>query len=1121
MNLNWSRMKALIKACVLHTLPLFCCITLLSHHSAKAQGVLERQVSFNLQHITLKKALETLEVATRVKFVYSVNQIDVTKVVSTETDGKTLAEILDQLLLPLNIEYKIQDDNEYIVLSRSAGRSGDETSPENIIPLITISGRVTDTKGIGLAGVNVVVKNTTTGTSTDIRGNFNLQSVPANSILVVSFIGYATYEAEVDGQTSMVIVLEEELTSLAEVVITAMGIPRPEKSLTYGTQQIDAEELTHAKTDNMMNTLNGKVPGMTVFPSASGLGGSAKVILRGNRSFSQSNQPLYVLDGLPMLNSSNSNGQPNTPFGGQVDGGDGISNLNPDDVESITVLKGASAAALYGSQAANGAIIITTKKAREGITELNYNSNVYVSDIAYRPQFQTGYGRTGSNARDSWGAPMASPADDKLKTFFHEGVNFINSVNLASGSEKNKIYCSFANTNAQGPVPHNTLARNNFSLQQSQKLFDRRLVVDAGLHYITQKVENTPALGLYFNPLTGLYLFPSEMNISPYKAQYEFADRVGYERQNWFTNEDIQQNPWWIINRNPNYSHRRRLLLSGRVAFDVNRWINIQVRGNLDQITDRYQQNLFSGTQATLARPNGQFIDNTQTQEQKYADALLAFKIPMPTSFGINGTVGTSITDSRLDGTAVGPGLGLIMPDVFKAQNIVASSMVNPVYNYPDNHTQLQSIFGTVNAAYSDWLHLNLTGRNDWSSNLSFTPNLSYFYPSMGVSVLLKDALDLPTRISYFKVRANYAEVGNTVPQYVTNPVNSFDNTGSVTLSTAAPFETLKPERTKTYELGTDLRLFENRLALTFNYYRSNTFNQFIKVVPSVATAYSAGYVNGGNVQNTGIELSMEYILRMGWGFRWETSINVAHNVNRIIDVDSKNGIDKYLLTTNDNTSYQSVLAKGGSYGDIYGITVMRDAAQRMVLNDDGTPRINTNFSYLGNPNPHWITGWNNSITYRNFTLNFLIDAKIGGKVFSMTQAIMDQYGISKATGDARDKGYVPVNGVNEKGEAISKVDPQKWYTSIGGRQGVSELYIYSATVARVREVSLGYSIPLRKYGISKLRVSLTGRNLLYLYREAPYDPELLMSTGNGLSGIDIFNQPAIRNIGFALNVTI
>jgi hypothetical protein len=291
--------------------------------------------------------------------------------------------------------------------------------------------------------------------------------------------------------------------------------------------------------------------------------------------------------------------------------------------------------------------------------------------------------------------------------------------------------------------------------------------------------------------------------------------------------------------------------------------------------------------------------------------------------------------------------------------------------------------------------------------------------------------------------------------------------------------------------------------------------------LPSVATGYSVGFVNAGNVQNEGVEFSVGLTPIDRSRFRWTTLLNVANNVNRIVDVDSKNGIDKYLLTTNDNTSYQSVLAKGGSYGDIYGITLMRDEQNRIVLNEDGTPRINNKFSYLGNPNPKWILGWNNTVTYENFTLNFLIDSKIGGEVFSMTQAIMDQYGVSRETGDARDRGFVSVNGVNEKGEAITKVDPQRWYTSIGGRQGVSELYIYSATVARLREMSLAYSFPLEKSFVKNLRISFTGRNLLFLYRKAPYDPELVMSTGNGMSGIDIFNQPAVRSLGFALNLTI
>lgn len=1106
---------------VLQPMLIICCATFVSPLSAHAQNVLEKEVSFNLDHITLKKALETLETATKVKFVYSVNQVDVTILVSVNTNGKTLAEILDQLLEPLGIEYKIQDNNEYIVLSRAADYLKKNLPPSKDHSFTTISGKVVDSQGNNLAGVSVVVKGTKIGTATDVRGKFNLPETPSRATLVFSFIGFSTTEIELDGRTSFTIILEEEMAPLQEVVVTAMGLHRSEKSLSHGTQRLDALELTRAKTDNMISALNGRVLGLALFPSASGLGGSAKVVLRGNRSFSQSNQPLYVLDGLPMLNSSNSNGQPNTPFGGEMDGGDGISNLNPDDIASVTILKGASASALYGSQAANGAILITTKRAQEGKTEMNYNANVSVSNISYQPAFQNRYGRTSSNARDSWGAPVSSSADDKVKSFFQQGMNVTNSLNFSVGSGKSKTYCSFATMQGQGVIPRNALKRNNFSLQQSQTLLKQKLNVDVGIQYIHQKIVNTPSMGLYSNPLTGLYLFPTGMRITPFKQQYEFPQHVGYARQNWFTSEDIQQNPWWIVNRNPNYATRRRLLLSSNVTYDVSRWLTVKLRGSMDRIEDQYKQHIFSGTQATLSGPNGKFVNNHQIQEQKYADALLLLNIPTPKAFALNGILGASITDGSRDGTAIGPGLGLIMPDVFTAQNIAASSSVNPVSTYPENHNQLQSVFGSFEGSYGGWLHVNLTGRNDWSSNLSFTSNLSYFYPSAGVSVILTDVLQLPPKISYLKLRANYAEVGNTVPQYATNPINYFDNTGSVILSTVAPFETLKPERTKTYEIGTDFRLLMNQLTVTFNYYRSNTYNQFIRVLPSVATGYSVAYVNAGNVQNKGVELSVGLTPLDRSRFRWATSLNIASNVNTIIDVDSKNGIDKYLLTTNDNTSYQSVLAKGGAYGDIFGITLMRDNEHRIILNEDGTPRINNNFSYLGNPNPKWIVGWSNTISCGDFSLNILFDSKIGGKVFSMTQAIMDQYGVSKATGDARDRGFVPVNGVNEMGEAISQVDPQRWYTSVGGRQGVSELYIYSATVARLREMSLTYSVPLENSFVKMLRVSLTGRNLFYLYRKAPYDPELVMSTGNGMSGIDIFNQPAIRNWGFALNLSI
>lgn len=1110
---------ALTKACLYSTLVFFCVFFLIQIPSS-AQNALEKEVSFNLNNITLKQALESLELAASVKFVYSVNQIDVTKIVSANTNGKTLAEILDQILAPLGVQYNTRDGNEFIVLSRANSRSVDEESLERSFR-VKVSGKVVDTKGNGLAGINVLVNKTTLGTATDIRGNFILRDLPPDASLTFSSIGYSTSEVEIEGRTTITVVLEEEISALNEVVITAMGIERSEKSLSYSTQKIDLHELTRTRPDNLINSLNGKVLGVSLFPSASGLGGSAKVVLRGNRSFSQSNQPLYVLDGLPMLNSSNSNGQPNSPFGGQMDGGDGVSNLNPDDIESITILKGASASALYGSQAANGAILITTKKAAEGKTELNFNSSISVSQISYQPQFQNHYGRTGNNARDSWGGPLSSPQQDATKSFFRNGVNAINSLSLSVGSENSKTYMSYANISGKGVMPGNELRRNNFSLQQTQRLFNQRLTVDAGVHYIAQNVNNTPSMGLYFNPLTGLYLFPRGMDITPFKQHYEFSDKKGFERQNWFTSEDIQQNPWWIANRNPNYSNRRRIILSSSLTFDLNQWMNIKVRGNMDRVIDDYRQNLYSGTQATVSPVNGQFMHNTQIQEQRYADALLTFRVPKLGAFNVNGLLGASITDSKADGRTIGPGLGLIMPDVFIPQNIVMNTVLNPITALPENHSQLQSVFGSLDASYSNWLNMNFTGRKDWSSNLSFTPNLSYFYPSAGLSVSLKDAFALPPAISYFKLRANYAEVGNTVPQYVTNPVNYFDNTGSINLSTVAPFETLKPERTRTYEVGTDLQMFARQLIITFNHYRSNTYNQFIRVIPSAATGYSAGFVNAGNVQNTGVEVSVGLTVWDRSNITWSTSVNAANNINKIIDVDSRNGIVNYLLTSNDNTSYTSVLAKGGSYGDIYGITFVRDNEGRIVMNEDGTPRKNTGFSYIGNPNPKWIAGWTNTLTYKNFNLSFLIDGKFGGHVYSMTQSIMDLYGVSKETGDARDKGFVEVNGVDNNGDPVSQADPQKWYTGIGGRQGVSEFYIYSATVVRLREAALSYSFPLKKSVITRLRVSLTGRNLFYLYKKAPYDPELVMSTGNGLSGIDIFSQPAVRNFGLSLNLSL
>jgi TonB-linked SusC/RagA family outer membrane protein len=993
--------------------------------------------------------------------------------------------------------------------------------------IATIKGTVKDANGGPLVGVNIALKGTDKGTQSDVNGNFTIEA-NAGDILVFTYIGYNKTEVKVTGATVNV-VLAEDSKSLNEVVVTALGIKKSEKSIAYSTQEVKGDELTTVKNDNLMNSLNGKVSGVTINPSASGVGGSAKVILRGNKSAAGNNQPLYVVDGIPISNGSNANGQPNSTYGGTPDGGDGISNLNPDDIESITILKGATAAALYGSQAQNGVILITTKKGKAGKTVINFSSSFTADKIACQAQFQDSYGQTAAGATTSWGSKI-SGASDNLSQFYQTGTNYTNSLNVSGGTELSTSYFSYANTTANGVEPGNKLERNNVNFRETAHLLNNKLTIDANVNYITQTIDNSPGLGLYFNPLTGLYLFPRGLNITPYKTNFEIppvAGGNGVPTQNWPFNEDVQQNPWWITNRDPSTANRNRILINTTVKYDVNKWLSLQARANVDRYDDVYNHDLYAGTNAVLSKSNGQFFETDQTTEQKYADFLLTFNVPGKSDFKFDGILGSSITDATVQGNQIGPdvngnytGTGLNIPNVFTPQNLVVGANDANVLSLVENHNQIQSIFANANLSYKSWAYLTITGRNDWSSNLAYTPTYHFFYPSAGLSLILNQMFKLPDAISYAKLRGSYAQVGNTVPNYVTNPLAHIAAGGSVQLNSVAPFPTLKPEKTNNIELGTDLRFFNDRLSFGFTYYKTNTLNQFIAVTPSYTTTYSKGYVNAGNIQNSGVEFNLGYDVIKSQAFNWNTSFNASANKNKVIDVDSKNGINQFIVTDNGNNSFESILSKGGSYGDIYGVTFKRDASGRILVGNDGTPQVNSGYNYLGNPNPKFQLGWNNTFTYQRFNLGFLVDGKFGGQVLSLTQAMMDQYGVSKVSGDARNAGGVKINGVNAiTGAAVTTVDPQTWYNTVGGRAGISENYMYSATVVRLREASIGYSIPLTG-AIKSLKFSLIGHNLIYFYKKAPFDPELSMSTGNGLSGVDVFNQPATRNYGFSLNAS-
>ncbi|MEO6135766.1 MAG: SusC/RagA family TonB-linked outer membrane protein [Ginsengibacter sp.] len=1016
----------------------------------------------------------------------------------------------------------------------SFAQNGESATAKN--KTFPLEGKVTDqSTGQALAGVSVTINGSNIGASTDVNGSFKINANTGNT-LFFTFVGYERFEIQVDSRTHYDVSMKPKSNQLTAVVVTALGIKRSEKSLSYTSQQIGGEELTKVKSDNLMNSLNGKVAGVSISANASGLGGSVKVIMRGNKSASGSNQPLYVVDGVPLANNSNSNGQPNSIAASVAssDGGDGISNLNPDDIESITVLSGASASALYGSQAANGVILITTKKGNAGKTQISFSSTASLSQASYQPKFQNNYGQTPGGSSQSYGPKIDNGGADNLGLYFKTGADYTNSISVSSGSDKAQTYFSYANTSATGIQPNNKLARNNFYLRETSKMLNDKLTLDGSANFISQKINNTPIFNNGFNALPGLYLFPRGLDITPYKNNFEIPDqaRGGLMTQNWPFSEALQQNPWWVANRDPNRLNRNRIILNFTAKYDVNSWLSLQARGNIDRSTDNYEQDAYAGTSTKLITSiNGQLVANNQTTQQIYSDVLAIFKIPTKSDFKINAVVGTSINDQKTEGYKFGAGLGLFIPNVFIMQNVILQNSgttttgVIPAVGsnastIPAAHNQIQSVFASGDISYKDYLFLTLSGRNDWSSNLSFTPNGSYFYPAVGLSFLLSQAVKLPEAINFAKLRASYAQVGNTVGTYATNPLNQLGPGGSVVNNGVAPLPVLKPEKTNSFEYGTDLGLFNNRLTFNLTYYKTNTVNQFYQIIPAISTGYTVGYVNAGDIQNSGLEIRLGLDVIKKTDFVWNSSVNFSTNKNLIKDVDSKDGIDQFLLTA-PQQNYESTITKGGSFGDIYGTKLATDAQGRVIIGTSGLPSLasslaNGTYFYLGNTNPKFQAGWSNSINFKGLALSFLVSGQFGGHVYSATQSNLDRYGVSKASGDARDAGGVTINGVDPSGNPVTTIDPQKWYNVAG--QAVGQ-YIYSATVVRLREASLSYRLPIKNSFVKSVTVALTGRNLLYFYRKAPSDPELSLSSGNGLSGLDFFGQPSTRNFGFNLNV--
>ena len=1017
-------------------------------------------------------------------------------------------------------------------------------SQEVFAQMKTISGTVTSVSdGAPIPGVNILVQGTTKGTETDFDGNYSIE-IEKGAILNFSFLGMKTVSKTVGDSNTLNVAMEEDAAALDEVVITALGIKKEKKALTYSAQEVGGDDLTKVKQTNPINSLSGKSAGITITRSSSGVGGSAKVVLRGNSS-TTNNDPLYVIDGVPMSNSGNgSNGEaPGTNvFGSQIgnrDGGDTMSMINPDDIESMTVLKGASAAALYGSQGANGVILITTKSGKEGKLTVNVNSSFTMDNVVSLPELQSEYQSksvgqavaTNGQVADakSWGAKTSGLSND-AKSFFRTGSTAIQSIALTAGNKKAQTYFSYANTLAKGVMPENSMVRNNLTLRETASFLNDKITVSASVNLSDQRINNRSTNGLYSNPLTGLYLHPVGIDRSIYKNKIEYLNPANNTMDQYRTSfdENIQQNPYWLIRRNPTRDIAQRILANASVKYQITDKFSLQSRGSFDKSNYTFDKKMYAGGDTTFAPETGRYILEKTENTQQYLDLIANYSTDINEDFSFTGLLGTSLTKYSIGDQIYldsGVGKGLKYPNVFTIANFLETKDLQQ----SGSNREVQSIFGSINLGYKNKYFLDITGRSDWSSTLVNTNTDSFFYPSIGLTGVLSDIFELPDAISFAKLRGSYAEVGKDLPAYATTPLNIIplgQSNYQKPQFGVREGETLRPEKQKSFEIGTEWRFFGNRFGIDLTYYDSKTTDQifYITAQPNVH-GYVQNIVNAGEISNKGIELVLNGKPIVNDNFTWNTSLNYASNKNKVISVHPELQDNKAILTARGVNGYQYSLIEGEDFGSIEGFSLERNAAGLPIVDvaDAGTPEESvtlksTTLGTIAHAQPDFTLGWNNSFEYKNFTFNFLIDAKIGGDVVSVTEAINDKYGVSQATANARNNNGGMVDVVDTNG-AARQITAEAYYSAIGGRDGLLGEYVYDATNVSLRELSVGYNMSFKNSFVETMRLSLIANNLFFIYKDAPFDPNVAASTGTGLQGVDIYGQPSTRSVGLNINV--
>ena len=1023
---------------------------------------------------------------------------------------------------------------------------------------VSFTGTVQDSKGEAIVGATILVKGQAKGkgTLTDPNGHFTLSGLKVGSELVITCVGYKSQTVRWTG-TPLTVVLEDEMTQLGGVVVTALGIRREKKALGYAMQEVKGDQLMAVREPNITNALSGKVSGIQIIKGSSSPGSSSKIVLRGNSSLSGSNQPLIVVDGVPMDNTT---GATNNDFWNPAaDMGNGLSDINAEDIESMTVLKGASAAALYGSRAGNGVIQIITKSGRKnnglGVT---ISSSVGVERLFMVPRLQSqfGQGTDGAYKNDvssSWGPRIEGQeytkwdgtkttmqAYDNVASYFKSpGIDLTENIAFSQMYDRTSIYSSLTRTDNKSHIPGASLGRTNMTLRATTKFGPSdRWSTDTKVQYIRSFVQNRPLNGANAsNAFYTMYSLPRSMDIRDFEEA-----RTPQGAMRWY-GVGNQTNPYWASKYNLNNDTRDRFLISAALKYKITDWLNAELRVGSDQYSTRIERKTYAGS--PIAGGGGKYeTEQIKFYENNYSFLVSAQRDNVFGKLGLSGSVGGNLMERKHNGLRASVSQ-LIVPNLFSLTN----GTDKPDNSESYSHKKINSLYGTAQLNWDGYFFLDGTLRNDWSSSLA-KANRSFLYPSISTSLVITDMLrkmdvNAPSWLSFAKVRASAAQVGNDLEPYQLYSAYRIEKDplgGTMAnIDNVLYNEKVRSELIKSYELGLEMRFFDSRFGVDFAWYRTNATNQLIRLGMDPASGYDAKMINAGNIQNEGIEFMVTADIIRSEGLKWNAQLNLSHNENRIIKLYDGGGIEspvtEYNLGTYDNLK---ILAReGGKYGEIWGSSYKRvedktsELYGKIITDENGLP-IAGDEKKLGDQQPDLLAGLTNSFSFAGFDLSFLIDARFGGKMFSGTNHALQAGGAAAATvvNGARDKFVVDgaveseVAGKTVYTKNTVEVTPQDYWGAIVGRSGnlgINEANIYDATSVRLRNIALSYTLPkslLKNTPITKAKLGISCNNVWMIksYMNG-IDPESVFATGSNATGYEFASSPTTRS--FLFNITL